>query len=164
MADIFPPKKRSEIMARIRSSGMKPERLLGQLLRELLPPGEEIVERPKDLPGRPDFYIPRLRLAVFADGCFFHGCPKHLRMPSSIGTISPRFSVITLGLLTELPIFLLTVITLLSFLRLLVGRRRRSSAGVSNSSVRLFFLRTIRVATMTTIIKKRINNCVLKSV
>ena len=83
MADIFPPKKRSEIMARIRSSGMKPERLLGQLLRELLPPGEEIVERPTDLPGRPDFYIPRLRLAVFADGCFFHGCPKHLRMPSS---------------------------------------------------------------------------------
>jgi len=82
MTDMFPPEKRSEIMARIRSAGMRPEQRLGMLLREELP-GEEIVERPPDLPGRPDFYLPGLRLAVFADGCFFHGCPKHLRMPAS---------------------------------------------------------------------------------
>lgn len=25
--------------------------------------------------GRPDFYFPRARLAVFVDGCFWHGCP-----------------------------------------------------------------------------------------
>lgn len=83
MSDVFSPEKRSEIMSRIRSSGMKPERKLGQLLRELLPPDEEIIERPAHLPGCPDFFIPRLRLAVFADGCFFHGCPKHCRMPAS---------------------------------------------------------------------------------
>ena len=82
MPDMFPPEKRREIMARIRSFGMRPERRLGELLREELP-GEEIVERPPGLPGRPDFYLPRLRLAVFADGCFFHGCPRHLRMPAS---------------------------------------------------------------------------------
>lgn len=80
MPDVFSPEQRSDIMARIRSSGMKPEIRLGRLLRELFPE-TEIVERPKSLPGHPDFYLPALRVAVFADGCFFHGCPKHLRMP-----------------------------------------------------------------------------------
>lgn len=28
------------------------------------------------LSGRPDFYFPESRLAVFVDGCFWHGCPK----------------------------------------------------------------------------------------
>jgi DNA mismatch endonuclease (patch repair protein) len=33
-------------------------------------------------PGvRPDFVFPRERVAVFVDGCFWHGCPKHFRMP-----------------------------------------------------------------------------------
>jgi DNA mismatch endonuclease, patch repair protein len=27
--------------------------------------------------------IPSLRLVIFADGCFFHGCPKHYRAPLS---------------------------------------------------------------------------------
>lgn len=31
--------------------------------------------------GKPDFVFPRLRLAVFVDGCFWHSCPKHLRLP-----------------------------------------------------------------------------------
>jgi len=26
---------------------------------------------------RPDFVFPRQRVAVFVDGCFWHGCPKH---------------------------------------------------------------------------------------
>lgn len=30
------------------------------------------------LPGcTPDFVLPRWRLAVFVDGCFWHGCPEH---------------------------------------------------------------------------------------
>lgn len=82
MADNVSPKKRSEIMARIRSAGMLPERRLGALLTELVA-GLTVVERPRNLPGRPDFYIPSLRLAVFADGCFFHGCPKHCRIPQT---------------------------------------------------------------------------------
>ena len=32
-----------------------------------------------NLPGRPDFVFPRHRLAVFVDGCFWHGCPTHHR-------------------------------------------------------------------------------------
>jgi len=30
---------------------------------------------------RPDFVFPRLRIAVFVDGCFWHGCPKHATKP-----------------------------------------------------------------------------------
>jgi DNA mismatch endonuclease (patch repair protein) len=29
-----------------------------------------------NLPGRPDFYAPKERVAIFVDGCFWHGCPK----------------------------------------------------------------------------------------
>ena len=28
------------------------------------------------LPGRPDFFFRAERIAVFVDGCFWHGCPK----------------------------------------------------------------------------------------
>jgi len=35
------------------------------------------------LTGTPDFVFPRLRIAVFIDGCYWHGCPNHCRMPST---------------------------------------------------------------------------------
>ena len=69
-------------MSRIRSAGTTPEKRLGALLRSLLPDAE-IVERSPELPGKPDFYLPALRLAVFADGCFFHRCPRHFIAPIS---------------------------------------------------------------------------------
>ncbi|MBX2979406.1 MAG: DNA mismatch endonuclease Vsr [Flavobacteriales bacterium] len=31
--------------------------------------------------GRQDVIIPRSKLAVFVDGCFWHGCPKHATQP-----------------------------------------------------------------------------------
>jgi DNA mismatch endonuclease (patch repair protein) len=31
--------------------------------------------------GRPDFVFPRERVAVFVDGCFWHGCPIHGTQP-----------------------------------------------------------------------------------
>lgn len=33
------------------------------------------IMHPKHVEGRPDFYFTGQRLAVFADGCFWHGCP-----------------------------------------------------------------------------------------
>jgi DNA mismatch endonuclease (patch repair protein) len=30
---------------------------------------------------RPDIVFPRLKLAVFIDGCFWHGCPRHGTTP-----------------------------------------------------------------------------------
>lgn len=35
-----------------------------------------------DLPGKPDFVFARARVAIFVDGCFWHGC-KCKRIPSS---------------------------------------------------------------------------------
>jgi DNA mismatch endonuclease (patch repair protein) len=34
------------------------------------------------LPGRPDFVFPRHKVAVFVDGCFWHGCPDHYQQPA----------------------------------------------------------------------------------
>lgn len=34
-----------------------------------------------DLPGCPDIVLVSLRLAVFVDGCFWHGCPVHAKAP-----------------------------------------------------------------------------------
>lgn len=35
----------------------------------------------KDVPGSPDFYFPGHALAIFADGCFWHGCPRCGHIP-----------------------------------------------------------------------------------
>lgn len=32
---------------------------------------------------RADLVFPRLRVAVFVDGCFWHACPEHGRLPRS---------------------------------------------------------------------------------
>ena len=31
--------------------------------------------------GKPDFIFPKLKLAVFVAGCFWHGCPQHATRP-----------------------------------------------------------------------------------
>jgi DNA mismatch endonuclease (patch repair protein) len=33
--------------------------------------------------GKPDFVFPKLRLVVFVDGCFWHGCPLHATKPKN---------------------------------------------------------------------------------
>jgi DNA mismatch endonuclease (patch repair protein) len=35
--------------------------------------------------GKPDFVFPQRKLAVFVDGCFWHGCPKHATQPKNHG-------------------------------------------------------------------------------
>ncbi|MGO9210308.1 MAG: very short patch repair endonuclease [Terriglobales bacterium] len=39
--------------------------------------------RSSDLPGSPDFVFPAFKIALFTDGCFWHGCPKCGHMPKS---------------------------------------------------------------------------------
>jgi len=44
------------------------------------------IERNADfIAGRPDVYIPSLKLAVFAHGCFWHSCRLHGSMPKTNG-------------------------------------------------------------------------------
>jgi len=81
MADVLTKKKRSEVMAKIRGRGNKAtEAVLAKLLRLHKLTGWR---RQAGLPGKPDFAFRQQRLAVFVDGCFWHGCAKHCRMPSS---------------------------------------------------------------------------------
>ncbi|MGD2101229.1 MAG: very short patch repair endonuclease [Acidimicrobiia bacterium] len=83
MADVFTPEKRSEVMSAIRSVGTQPECRLDEAVRRCLGHRWRIDRNVTDLPGKPDVVIPSLRLAIFADGCFFHHCPIHGRIPDS---------------------------------------------------------------------------------
>lgn len=37
----------------------------------------------RTLPGKPDFYFPDFKLAVFVDGCFWHGCETCGHIPNT---------------------------------------------------------------------------------
>jgi len=81
VADVFTKKKRSQVMAAIRSRGNKDTELkLASILRAA---GITGWRRHQPVPGHPDFIFQRERLAVFVDGCFWHGCRWHCRMPKS---------------------------------------------------------------------------------
>jgi DNA mismatch endonuclease, patch repair protein len=80
MADNVSKKMRSQIMAAIKSKGnIATEMKLAGIFRK-----NKIVgwRRYFHLFGNPDFSFPKYRLAVFVDGCFWHGCPKHFRKPN----------------------------------------------------------------------------------
>ena len=83
MTDNHTPEQRSANMARIRSSGTMPEERLYVTVRAVLGHKWRIDRNVTAMAGRPDVVIPSLRLVIFADGCFFHGCPTHYRAPLS---------------------------------------------------------------------------------
>ena len=72
---------RSRAMAAVRGKGnITTER---RLRRALIRAGIEGWQlHPKKLSGRPDFFFSEAKLAVFADGCFWHGCQKCGHVPS----------------------------------------------------------------------------------
>ncbi len=39
--------------------------------------------REAPLPGKPDFIFRPQKVAVFVDGCFWHRCPRHARVPKT---------------------------------------------------------------------------------
>jgi DNA mismatch endonuclease, patch repair protein len=51
------------------------------LRRRLHAAGLRFRIHPRDLPGRPDIALTRAKMAVFVDGCFWHGCPAHGVLP-----------------------------------------------------------------------------------
>jgi DNA mismatch endonuclease (patch repair protein) len=80
MADIFNKKKRSELMSRIRSCGNAATEL--RFIRLLTDSGITGWRRNQKIFGKPDFVFQKIKLAVFVDGCFWHGCPKHCKIPA----------------------------------------------------------------------------------
>jgi DNA mismatch endonuclease (patch repair protein) len=95
MADVFTKTKRSEVMSRIRSRGNKDTELaLAKLFRRNKISGWrrhiQIITSPRPSPQRgegvrvrPDFVFRQARLALFVDGCFWHGCPRHATKPEN---------------------------------------------------------------------------------
>ena len=76
-----PLPQRSLLMARVRRSGTAPEIALRLALhragyRYRLRGGE-------GLPGTPDIVLRRCRVAIFVDGCFWHGCHEHGTTPKT---------------------------------------------------------------------------------
>ena len=66
------------VPSRIRSAGNSTTEL--KLLRLFRKAGVKGWRRNHSLPGKPDFAFPELRVAVFVDGCFWHGhrCGRNL--------------------------------------------------------------------------------------
>jgi len=67
--------ERSLLMARVRRSGTAPELALRAALHRA---GYRYrLNSGSGLPGTPDVVLRRFRLAIFVDGCFWHGCRQH---------------------------------------------------------------------------------------
>lgn len=81
MTDIWPAEKRSAVMSLVKGRGNRStELVLARIFRANSIKGWR---RHLSLPGKPDFCFPKLKVAVFVDGCFWHGCPRCYRRPKS---------------------------------------------------------------------------------
>lgn len=80
MTDNISKEKRSKVMASIRGKNTKPELRIRKLLWS---EGIRYRIHDKSIFGTPDISIRKKRLAVFIDGCFWHGCRKCYKEPKS---------------------------------------------------------------------------------
>jgi DNA mismatch endonuclease (patch repair protein) len=78
-AGFYTTKQRSANMAKIKSKNSKPELTLRKALWK-----ENIRYRihKKNLPGTPDIFIKKYKLAIFVDGDFWHGYNWQVRKPN----------------------------------------------------------------------------------
>ena len=68
--DIWDKKKRSVVMAKIRSKDTKPEWIV---CRYLYSRGYRYRKNVKGLPGTPDIVLSKYGIVIFIHGCFWHG-------------------------------------------------------------------------------------------
>jgi DNA mismatch endonuclease (patch repair protein) len=73
---------RSRTMAAVRSSNNRSTewKVRSALIRSGL---KGWIVRDSSILGQPDFTFPDRNLAIFVDGCFWHGCPECRKTPSS---------------------------------------------------------------------------------
>ena len=79
MADTLTPEQRKKCMSHVRGKDTKPE---VKLRKALWAKGLRYRLGYK-LPGKPDFVFVAPHVAVFVDGCFWHGCPVHGTIPKT---------------------------------------------------------------------------------
>lgn len=80
--DHVSPATRSSIMRAVKSKGARSteRRLRAAIVANGLRGWRMHAD---ELPGKPDFIFTESKIAVFVDGCFWHGCPKCYRRPNS---------------------------------------------------------------------------------
>ena len=78
--DIWDKKKRSAVMARIKSKDTKPELIVR---RYLYSRGYRYLKNVKGLPGTPDIVLRKYGIVIFVHGCFWHGHSVDGHMPHS---------------------------------------------------------------------------------
>lgn len=70
--------ERSQRMSRVKGKDTQPEL---EIRRRVWALGGRYRCHSRTVPGRPDLSNQRAKVAVFIDGCFWHGCPAHFRVP-----------------------------------------------------------------------------------
>ncbi|MCF7822114.1 MAG: very short patch repair endonuclease [Mariprofundaceae bacterium] len=89
MTDTLSPKRRSEIMSRIRGKNTKPELIVRKLVWSM---GYRYRLYDKSLPGTPDLVFKRKKKVIFVHGCFWHshGCSKGNAPKSNLDFWKPK--------------------------------------------------------------------------
>lgn len=77
--DVKTPEARTRNMAAIKNSNTKPE----IMLRKALFRSGLRYRIKSNLPGKPDIVFPGSKVAIFVDGCFWHGCPLCYQAPEN---------------------------------------------------------------------------------
>ena len=77
MVDHLSPEKRKKVMSSIRSKDTRPELLLWEQV------DHRGLRRYPKIHGNPDIGNKSRKIAVFVDGCFWHGCPICYKPPTT---------------------------------------------------------------------------------
>lgn len=80
MADGVSKKKRSEIMRAVKSRNTKIEIIFREAFWKK---GFKYRKNSAKYFGKPDLVLKKYKTVIFIDSCFWHGCKKHFRMPST---------------------------------------------------------------------------------
>jgi DNA mismatch endonuclease (patch repair protein) len=81
MVDILTPTQRSYNMSMIKSVGTGPEIQVREMLISSRIGSFQM--NAKDILGKPDFYFPKEKTAIFLDGCYWHGCKECFKLPNT---------------------------------------------------------------------------------
>jgi len=80
MTDTLSKERRSRLMSRICSTETKIE---VEFRKKLWRFGFRYSKNSTKYFGKPDLALPKYKTVIFIDGCFWHGCEKHCRIPLS---------------------------------------------------------------------------------
>lgn len=80
MVDNVSKNRRSQIMRLVKSKNTQIEISFRKELQKL---GYKFKKNVGTYFGKPDFVLSELKTVIFIDSCFWHGCSKHCRLPSS---------------------------------------------------------------------------------